>query len=97
MELSTTIQKKRLKSLAHSLKPVVMIGQQGLKDSIQAEIETALSFHQLIKLKINVGDRDLRDEMIANIQAMTAAELILKIGNIAVLYKRNKKKPSVLS
>jgi len=96
MELSTTAQKKRLKSLAHGLKPVVMIGQQGLKDSIKAEIETALNFHQLIKVKVNVGDRDVRDEMIASIQSMNESELILKIGNIAVFYKRNKKKPSVL-
>jgi len=96
MELSTTAQKKRLKSLAHGLKPVVMIGQQGLKDSIQAEIETALSFHQLIKIKINAGDRDVRDVMVTTIQNMNKAELILKIGNIAVLYKRNKKKPNIL-
>lgn len=97
MELSTTAQKKRLKSLAHTLKPVVMIGQQGLKDSIQAEIETALSFHQLIKIKINAGDREVRDAMIVTIQTMNEAELILKIGNIAVLYKRNKKKPSLFN
>ena len=96
MELSTTAQKKRLKSLAHGLKPVVMIGQHGLKDSIQAEIETALSFHQLIKVKINVGDRDKRDAMIATMQTTNAAELIMKIGNIAVLYKRNKKKTHLL-
>jgi len=96
MELSTTAQKKRLKSLAHGLKPVVMIGSQGLKDSIQAEIETALNFHQLIKIKVNAGDRDVRDEIIATAQSMNDAELILKIGNIAVFYKRNKKKPHLL-
>ena len=96
MELSTTAQKKRLKSLAQGLKPVVMIGQQGLKDSIQAEIETALNFHQLIKLKVNVGDRDVRNDMIKTIQTLHASELILKIGNIAVFYKRNKKKPHLL-
>jgi RNA-binding protein len=96
MEVSTNAQKKRLKSLAHSLKPVVMIGQQGLKETIQAEIDTALSFHQLIKLKVAVGDRDVRNEMINTIAKNNQAELIQRIGNIAVLYKRNKKKSSLL-
>jgi RNA-binding protein len=96
MESSTNTQKKRLKSLAHSLKPVVMIGQQGLKETTQEEITTALRFHQLIKLKVNVGDRDLRNEMVAKITAENDAELIQRIGNIAILYKRNKKKSSIL-
>ena len=97
MELKET-QKKRLKGMAHGLKPVVMIGQHGLKDSILEELTTALEFHQLIKVKISVGDRGVRDEIIK--QLLTHAKkaiLIQQIGNIVVFYQRNPEKPAVFS
>ena len=49
-----TKQIKQLKSLGHTLSPVVTVGQHGMKESINNEIEIALDYHQLIKLKINV-------------------------------------------
>jgi len=51
-------QIKQLKALAHKLKPIVTVGQHGMKESINDEIAIALDFHQLIKVKINLGDRD---------------------------------------
>ena len=89
-------QLKHLKSLAHKLKPVVTVGQHGMKESINDEIDIALKFHQLIKLKINLGDRDARDQLISDILEAHQAELIQRIGNIAILYKRNPKKENLL-
>lgn len=97
MELKET-QKKRLKGLAHALKPVVMVGQNGLKDSILEELDTALAHHQLVKIKISAGDRQARDALLAAIlQHANAATLIQQIGNMAVLYQRNPKKPDILA
>lgn len=96
MELKET-QKKRLKGLAHDLKPVVMIGQHGLKDSILEELDIALDFHQLIKVKISVGDRDARDELVQKLlEHASDAILVQQIGNVVVLYQRNPKKDDVL-
>ena len=97
MELLSNPQKKRLKSIAHGLNPVVMVGQHGLKETTQEDIVTALNFHQLIKIKVSVGDRDERDSLIEKIVSDNNAELIQRIGNIAVLYKRNKKKPDIMA
>ena len=94
MSLSNN-QIRHLRGLAHALKPVVMVGQHGLKDSIIAEVETALDVHELIKLKINVGDRDARDEIIRKIIDQAGAELVQRIGNTAVLFRRNPKAPKV--
>ena len=47
----TNNQKKYLRSLAHELKPFVMIGQQGLSESVLAEINSTLLKHELIKIK----------------------------------------------
>ena len=53
------LQKQALKVKAHSLKPVVIIGQSGLTDAVMAEIELALNCHELIKVKIR-AERDER-------------------------------------
>jgi RNA-binding protein len=72
------------------------VGQHGLKASILEEINIALDHHQLIKVKLSVGDRDLRDEMIGEIVATSQALLIQRVGNVAVLYRRNKDRPDIL-
>ena len=50
MNLSTK-QKQHLKGLAHSLKPVVLIGANGLTEAVLAEMSVALDHHELIKVK----------------------------------------------
>ncbi|MFN3786461.1 MAG: YhbY family RNA-binding protein [Thiothrix sp.] len=95
MELNET-QKKCLRGRAHNLNPVVLVGQYGLKPTVLDEISSALDFHQLIKVKLSVGDRELRDTMIAQIIQYSQAELIQRIGNIAILYRRNPDRPDLL-
>ena len=67
-----------------------------MKDSINDEITIALDFHQLVKVKINLGDRDERDTLIAELSKIHKAELVQRIGNIAVFYKRNFDKENLL-
>lgn len=83
------VQIKQLKALSHDLNPIVIVGQHGMKDSIGDELEVALDFHQLVKLKINLGDRIARDALIDELCRKHKAELVQRIGNIAVLYRRN--------
>lgn len=85
------VKKKKLKSDAHSLKPVVMIGQAGLTTTVIAEIELALDYHELIKVRIR-AERDERKEITNEICAATRAELIQSIGQIIVIYRYNPKK-----
>ena len=54
----TNKQKQYLKGLAHSLKPVVQLGGNGLTEGVLAEIDNALSHHELIKVKVPTDDRD---------------------------------------
>lgn len=83
--------KKNLKAKAHSLKPVVMIGQLGLTEAVLAEIEIALDVHELIKVKIR-AERDERNQISQQICSNTGAELIQTIGQIIVIYRINPKK-----
>ena len=96
MELNTK-QIKQLKSLGHQLSPIVTVGQHGMKESINTELAIALDFHQLVKIKVGLGDREQRNELIDTLTAHHGAALIQRIGNIALLYKRNSEKPSVLT
>ncbi len=89
-------QIKQLKALAHKLKPIVTVGQHGMKESINEELAIAIDFHQLVKVKISVGDRDLRDSIITDFAKKHRAELVQKIGNVAVFYRRNFDKENLL-
>ena len=86
--MDTQIRKK-LRTKAHSLKPVIMIGQNGLTEAVLAEINLALNHHELIKIRVRTADREARKQMTAEICLQTEAELIQSIGQIAVLYRKD--------
>ena len=87
-------QKKHLRGIGHQLKPLIMVGDAGLSESLLAEYETTLDHHELMKVRVRVGDRDARDALIEQLCTDTSAVLIQRIGNIALLYRPNlKKKP----
>ena len=83
-----SVDKKKLRAEAHTLKPVVMIGQSGLTASVLAELEQTLNSHELIKVKIR-AERDERKVISEKICIDTGAELIQTIGQIAVIYRLN--------
>ncbi len=87
---------KQLKALAHKLKPIVTVGQHGMKDSINDELSIAIDFHQLVKIKVNLGKREERDALINDLANTHHAQIIQKIGNTAVLYRRNPEKDELL-
>ncbi|MCH9769769.1 MAG: YhbY family RNA-binding protein [Gammaproteobacteria bacterium] len=76
-----------LKRRLHKLKPVVIIGNQGLGDSVHAAIDEALNAHELIKIRVNAEDRAAREQMITAICEKHRAELIDKIGHIVAIYR----------
>ncbi len=80
-------RKKQLKAQAHSLKPVIIVGQSGLSESVLKEIEITLDTHELIKIKIRAEKEErnrIRDQIIAD----THSELIQTIGQIIVIYRK---------
>mgnify|MGYP001812752752 FL=1 len=85
-------QKKYLRGLGHALKPVVMIGDAGLTEGVRAELESSLEHHELIKVRVKVGDRGERDRVIMTLCDTGNAELVQRIGNMALLYRENPEK-----
>ena len=100
-ELVTTMsltesQCKHLRGLGHHLKPLVLIGSAGLSDGVLAEINSSLEHHELIKVRVRSGGRKERDELIANIANRASAQLIQRIGNVALIYRAAEKPTIVL-
>ena len=88
-------QKKYLRGLGHGLKPVVMVGDAGLTAAVMAELDSCLEHHELIKVRVKVGDRTERDRIIRKLCDSAAAELVQRIGNMALLYRENPEKQRI--
>jgi len=91
----TPTQRRYLRSLAHDLKPVVMVGAKGVTDSLIAELEITLDHHELIKIKIAAEDREARDAAVLELLARVDAALVQRIGNVAVAFRANRKNPQI--
>ena len=87
MKKLSNAERKNLRSDAHKLKPVVMIGQSGLTDAVLAEIDIALNAHSLIKVSIRGADKNERTEQGKKIEVHLGAVAIDQIGSIIVLYR----------
>ena len=94
MNLSES-QKKFLRGLGHELKPVIMVGDAGLTESLFNEFCSSIEHHELIKVRVRVGDRERRDGIISELCEKGSAELVTRIGNIALVYRRNVEKPQI--
>jgi RNA-binding protein len=92
----TEKQKKHLRRLGHALDPIVLLGNAGLTDGVVKETDAALDHHELIKTKARVGDRKARDSVLAELASRTQSELVYRIGNVGVLYRRSKQTPKVV-
>lgn len=91
----TERQKRHLRGLGHALSPIVIVGNAGLTETVLAEIEQALAYHELIKIRVNAADRESRAAMIDTICEQTKGHRIQCIGHILLIFRRNPKKPRV--
>lgn len=90
MDSLTSSQKKYLRGLAHRLKPVVLIGQNGLTDAVAAAAESALKSHELIKVKfVDLKDKSLKRVHAATLEAATGSCLVGMLGHTAVFFRRH--------
>lgn len=89
----TASQRRYLRGLAHSLKPVVTIGGKGVTQSLLAELDAGLDHHELLKVRLSGGDREARDTEIDALLSASGAELVQRIGHVATLYRANPDQP----
>ena len=85
-------QTQHLKALAHNLKPVVLLGSNGLTEGVVAEIDAALSHHELIKVKIPTDDRETKGLIVDAIVRETEAIKVQVIGKTLIIYRQSEDK-----
>lgn len=83
----TPAQRRHLRGLAHSLKPVVMIGHNGLTPAVVRETTLSLASHELIKIRVLGDDRELREQWITQLCDELDAAPVQHVGKLLVLYK----------
>jgi len=83
----TPEQRKYLKAHAHSLKPVVMIGNAGLTEAVILEAERTIKAHELIKVRVLGEDREAREKWFMELCAAIGAAPVQHIGKLLLLYR----------
>ena len=86
----TSAQRSELRSQAHGLDPVVMIGDGGLTPAVMKEISASLNSHGLIKVRVLGDDREARLGFYESICAELGAAPVQHIGKLLVLYRPKK-------
>lgn len=89
-------QLQHLRQLAHDIKPVIIVGNKGLTENVIEEVKLALEHHELIKVRINAGDREARTAMTEKIKTECHAEMVISVGHIVGLYKEAKEPKIIL-
>lgn len=83
----TNRERAHLKAKAHALEPFVHVGGAGLTDAVVAEVEKALTAHELIKVKIAGDDREQRAAVGEAICARTGAAAVHRVGKVLILWR----------
>ena len=83
----TARERAHLKARAHTLEPVVHAGSAGVTDRLVAEVDRALTAHELIKIKVNSDDRADRIAIGSEICARTDAAAVHRVGKVLILWR----------
>lgn len=87
---------RHLRGLGHDLKPVVMIGKEGVTESLAEAARAALLRHELIKVKVQSEAPVDRHDAAKSLADATDSTLAQVLGRTFLLYKRHPKKPKIV-
>ena len=83
----TTRERAHLQARAHALEPVVQTGNSGATERLVAEVDRALTAHELIKVKVNADDRQERVAIGDELAQRTDAAAVHRVGKILILWR----------
>lgn len=88
-------QRRYLRGLGVSLKPTIMVGKEGLSESLLAAVEDAVATHELIKVRLLDSVDGPRKEVARELAEKAGVELIQVLGRTVLLYRRNEEEPGI--
>ena len=81
-------QRSYLRSQAHHLEPVVLIGKYGITDGTVESIDRVLEARELIKIKF----REFKDEKLSlseELAELTNSQVVGVIGHTVIIFRQN--------
>ena len=81
-------QRSYLRTQAHHLEPVVLIGKHGITDGTIESIDRVLEAQELIKIKF----REFKDEKLSvseKITELTNSQVVGVIGHTVIIFRQN--------
>ena len=81
-------QRSYLRTQAHHLEPVVLIGKHGITDGTIESIDRVLETRELIKIKF----REFKDEKLSlseRITELTNSQIVGVIGHTVIIFRQN--------
>lgn len=89
-------QRRYLRGLGHDLKPIVLVGKDGIDDGLVAAVDQALDDHELIKLKVGESASLDRHDAAEAIAHKTKSEVAQVLGNTVLLYRAHPDEPTIV-
>jgi RNA-binding protein len=88
-------QKKYLRGLAHDMKPLVQIGQRGLTAAVTGQIDSALTDHELIKVRVAAEAPVDRKVLATQLADRLGCGIAGSIGRVLILFRANPDEPRI--
>jgi RNA-binding protein len=82
-------QMRYLRSLGHHLKPLVMLGREGITDNVIRAADAVLGAHELMKVKIGNGCPLEKREAADFLAERTGSALIQILGRTFLVFREN--------
>jgi RNA-binding protein len=83
----TARERAHLKARAHALEPVAVVGHAGVTSEVVAEVDRALTAHELIKVRLGGADRAEREARGDTLASATDAAVVHRIGKVLILWR----------
>jgi len=88
-------QRRLLRAIAHSMKPILNLGKQGLSQQIKNEIKEQLEDHELIKIKVLDTCPLTKKECAEKLSFDSEIEVVQIIGKTLLLFSQNQEDPKI--
>ena len=96
MDQLTSRQRAHLRKLAHHLKPVVLIGAEGIAPSVLTSVREAFNRRELLKVKLQESaPLDVKDAAEELSSRVTGSHSVQTIGRTIVLYRAHPENPEI--
>lgn len=83
----TSTQRRTLIARSHTLKPVVHIASDALRESVITSVREAFNQRDLLKVRIAADNAGECERVAAEVAARVPCEVVKRIGRIVLLYR----------